>query len=114
MWRLPAGGLTVENIFNREQILEKCKAIEPKPVFIPAWNAHVKMKNITFQDLVNIRIECPDKESYQAMLISAVCEDLSVTDAYQLQKGNGLQFANLFNAVNVFLGADLGDEEIKK
>lgn len=103
-----------KKIFSREEILDKCKAIESDVVDVPGWNGAVKMHNVKFSDLVQLRVDCPEKESYQAALISAVCEDLTLADTYALQKGNGFQFASLFSAVNGFLGCDMGDEEIKK
>lgn len=103
-----------KKIFTREEILNKCKAIESREVDVIGWNGAVRMKNVSFPDLVNLRVNFPDKDSYQAALVAAVCEDLTIEDAYSLQKGNGFQFANLFTSINSYLGADLGDEEIKK
>lgn len=103
-----------KKVFSRDEILNICKPLETQDVAVSGWNGFVKMKNVDFQKLVQLRVDCPDQEAYQAALVAAVCDDLSISDAYALQKGNGFRFAGLFAAVNSYLGADVGDEEIKK
>lgn len=99
---------------SKAEILERCKPIESRIVPVQGWPGGVRMKNLTFQELVKLRVDAgDDDDSKNAMVVAAVCEDLDVTDAYQLQKGNGAQFALLFAAVDSFLSCRITDDSIK-
>lgn len=99
---------------SKAEILERCKPIESRIVAVKGWDAGVRMKNLTFQELVQLRIDAgDDADSKNAMVVAAVCEDLDISDAYALQKGNGAQFALLFAAVDEFLSCKITDEKIK-
>lgn len=102
-------------VLSKAEILERCAAVPSRVVQVPGWGAGVKMKNLTFQELVQIRVDAgEDAESKNAMIVAAVCEDLDLTDAYKLQKGNGMQFALLFAAVDEFLSHNrITEEKIK-
>lgn len=103
-----------KKVFNKAEILDKCKKLETREVEIPGWGACVRMKNLTFQELLQIRIDSgTDSEARNAMIVAGACEDLDITDAYKLQSGNGSQFAALYAAVDDFLGCKLDAEKIK-
>ncbi len=102
-------------VFDKAKILDRCKKLETQEVEVAGWGgACVRMKNLTFQEIVQISIDAGnDIEAKNAMTVAAVCEDLDITDAYKLQIGNGAQFAMLYGAVNDFLGCRIKSEEIK-
>ena len=103
-----------EKVLSKAEILERVKPIESRVVQVPGWGAGVKMKNLTFEELIRIKVDAgEDDEAKNAMIVAAVCEDLELKDAYKLQKGNGMQFAALFSAVDDFLSVKITDEKIK-
>ena len=103
-----------EAVMSREDILSRCKAIESRVVPVPGWGAGVRMKNLTFKEIMDMRINGgEDMEARNAIFVAAVCEDLTIEDAYQLQSGNGTQFALLYAAVDTFLNNRLGESNLK-
>ena len=99
-------------LLSREQILDRCKAL-PDGV-INALGGQIRVHNLTFGQMSELREGAPDAETYKAMLIASVCADLSLEDAIKLQRGNGAAYAALYLAVEKYLNADFGDDEIKK
>lgn len=99
---------------TKEQILNKCRALESALVPVDGFDGCVRMKNLTYSEIIDLRVGASGREEYQAMLIAAVCEDLSLDDAMTLQQGNGFMFLSLFEAINKYLANDLGDETVKK
>lgn len=103
-----------EKVFNKAEILERCKPLESRVVSVKNWNGGVKMRNLTFSEIMKLTIDAgEDAEARNAMMVAAVCEDLDITDAYQLQKGNGTQFALLYAAVDEFLNYQITKDKIK-
>ncbi len=105
-----------EKFLSREEILHEAAPLEPRSVQVMGWSGKIRMQNITFERLVELKVSAPDANAYHAMLIAEVCTDLSLEDAIKLQKGNGFKFATLYAAVESFgNGAErvLSDEHQK-
>jgi hypothetical protein len=102
-----------EKVLSRDEILAEVAPLQTRAVRPAGWSGAVKMQNITFQKLVDLKTSCPDNESYHAMLISEVCVDLSLEDAIKLQRGNGIRFAALYAAVEEFGATPIKDETLK-
>ena len=103
-----------EAALSREQILSACKAIPTRIVDVPGIGG-VKMQSVSFPDYLRIKQESDgDVATNAAMIVAQVCSDLNISDAYELQSGNGIKFATLYNAVNEFLSFELKEAEIKK
>ena len=102
-------------VLSKSEILARCAPIESKVVPVQGWGAGVRMKNITFDELIKMRVDMGTDGggSNNAMMVAAVCEDLEMSDVYKLQKSNGIQFALLYAAVENFIDFKLTDEKIK-
>jgi hypothetical protein len=99
---------------TREQILSRCRPLPEKTIEVKGFGGSVRVHNLTFGQMSELRANAPDTETYKALLIAAVCADLSLEDAIKLQRGNGAAYAALYLAVENYLGTDFSDDEIKK
>jgi hypothetical protein len=101
-------------VLDKAGILAMCAPVESRIVEIPGWGASVKMKNLSFEELIQIRTDAGNDETARAaMIVAAVCEDLAISDAYKLQKSSGLKFAALLGTVEGFLNKRLDEDTIK-
>lgn len=99
---------------SKADILKRCEALDDTTVAVKGWDGGVRMRNITFDELVKISIDAAgDVNAKNAMTVAKACIDLEVSDAYKLQSGNGIQFGLLFEAVQNFLSCKLTDDKLK-
>lgn len=99
---------------TRQEILDHCRARSTELVPVESFPFPVTMKNLTFSEVAEIRTNSAGVDDYQALLIAAACEDLSIADAQELKNGQASRFTELLIAVNKFLGFTATDPEVQK
>lgn len=100
-------------ILSREEMLLKGKPLPDAEIYIEAFGGCVEMQNVSFPRLCAIKRECESPEQYNVNMVAAVCKELSAEDVEALQE-NPAVFAQLFEAVQRYIGGGFTDEEIKK
>lgn len=99
---------------TRQEILDHCKAQQTESVVVAGFPAPITMKNLTFSEVTDIRVNAAGEGDYQSLLIAATCEDLSIADAQEIKAGKASRFVALLVAVNKFLGFTASDDDIQK
>lgn len=98
-------------VLTTKEILLRGQAQPNKQVFVKALNGYVNLENITFMRLCELREQYKERDDYLAAMVAETV-GLSFEEAKKLQE-NGLVFAEIFGAVNSYIGGELEDETLK-
>lgn len=101
-----------KRVLSREEILLKGKPLPDADVYITSLDGCIKMQNVGFSQLVAIKRESQSPDDYNLSLVAAVCKDLTRPDVEKLQE-NPAVFAEIFQAVEKYLGGGFSDDDIK-
>lgn len=79
-------------------LLQICKS-SVVDVPIPAWDAYVKCKIPSADEIYNLRVSAPSNEDFQKALFRACLIDFTPAQLDELSESNGLKYFELYNAV---------------
>ena len=85
-------------------------------VQVPEWGACVRCKVPDHQVVYQLRVESANNEEFQANLFKACLVDFNADQIEELEKGHGIKYFQLFNAVMQsadLFGVALSNEKIK-
>lgn len=93
-----------ENTYmSRDEIIGFCKAPEASQVQPKGWPKPIRVQNVSFPEIVEIKKNAETPEDYTAAFIAAVCTDLTAADVYALQQENGVRVASLMAEIDNYL-----------
>ncbi len=107
--------------------MKKAKILSPKDiismlksevveVLVPEWGAAVKCRVPDHNTVYQLRVSSASNEDFQAALFKACLVDFSAAEIEALEKGHGVKYFQLFNAVmqsGDLFGVALAPEKIK-
>ena len=85
-------------------------------VQVPEWGACIRCKVPDHQTVYQLRIASANNEEFQANLFKACLVDFNADQIEELEKGHGIKYFQLFNAVMQsadLFGVALSNEKIK-
>lgn len=107
--------------------MAKIKVLSPKDVlnivkteivdvFVPEWGANVKCRVPDHKTVFALRVASANNEEFQTALFKACLVDFKPEEIEALEKGHGIKFFQLFNAVMQsadLFGVALAPEKLK-
>lgn len=102
-----------EDFLTLDQIVSECAPVESKAVAVPGFSKPIQMKNISFEDFTNIKLNAVSPADVNARTV-ALATGLSMSQVREMMNGNAFKFTMLLGAVNRFLGFQITDEELAK
>lgn len=100
---------------SAEDVLNIVKA-EIITVKVPEWGACIRCKVPDHQTVYQLRIASANNEEFQAALFKSCLVDFNADQIEELEKGHGIKYFQLFNAVMQsadLFGVALSQEKIK-